>query len=31
MSEQWSPVPGFEGLYSVSTNGRVRSDSQALY
>lgn len=30
MSEQWSPVPGFDGLYSVSTRGRVRSDSRVV-
>src|SRR3990167_5147106 len=24
--EEWRPVPGFEGLYSVSSLGRVRSE-----
>jgi hypothetical protein len=23
--ERWEPIPGYEGLYEVSTNGRVRS------
>jgi hypothetical protein len=26
--EQWRPVPGYEGLYSVSDQGRVRSESR---
>lgn len=25
MTEQWKPVPGFEGAYEVSNQGRVRS------
>ena len=25
MNEEWKPVPGFEGFYEVSDNGRVRS------
>lgn len=25
MSERWLPVPGYEGMYSVSDQGRVRS------
>jgi len=25
VSEEWRPVPGFEGLYEVSSQGRVRS------
>ena len=26
MTEQWLPVPGFDGYYSVSDEGRVRSE-----
>ena len=26
-TEQWRPVPGYEGLYSVSDQGRVRSET----
>lgn len=29
MAEQWRPVPGFEGKYEVSNEGRVRSLVQA--
>lgn len=28
--EQWLPVPGYEGHYSVSNHGRVRSDSRMV-
>ena len=30
MTEQWSPVVGYEGLYSVSTRGRVRSEARTV-
>ena len=26
MTEQWRPIPEWEGLYSVSNRGRVRSE-----
>lgn len=26
MNEEWRPIPGYEGLYSASTLGRIRSD-----
>ena len=29
-AEQWLPVPGYEGHYSVSNFGRVRSDSRVI-
>jgi transposase len=29
-SEAWAPVPGFEGLYEVSTNGRIRSKTRLV-
>lgn len=28
--EQWKPVPGWEGRYSVSDQGRVRSEDQVI-
>ena len=28
MTEEWRPVPGYEGLYSVSDQGRVRSEAR---
>ena len=28
MNERWLPVPGYEGLYSVSDQGRVRSEAR---
>ena len=28
--ERWAPVPGFEGLYSVSDYGRVRSEARLV-
>lgn len=28
--EQWLPVPGYEGYYSVSNLGRVRSDKRTM-
>jgi hypothetical protein len=30
MLEEWRPVRGFEGLYSVSNMGRVRSESRVI-
>ena len=30
MTEQWKPVPGYEGLYSVSDHGRVRSERRVV-
>lgn len=30
MNEEWRPVVGFEGLYSVSSAGRVRSDARKI-
>lgn len=30
MSERWLPVPGWEGYYSVSDHGRVRSDLRTV-
>ena len=30
MLEQWKPIPGYEGLYSVSDHGRVRSEKRVL-
>lgn len=30
MSERWLPVPGYEGLYSVSDLGRVRSEPREV-
>lgn len=29
-SERWLPVPGYEGLYSVSDLGRVRSEARTI-
>ncbi len=29
MDEQWAPVPGYEGLYDVSSYGRVRRSSKS--
>ncbi len=29
--EIWRPVPGWEGLYSVSNRGRVRSEPRDVY
>ena len=29
-SERWLPVPGYEGLYSVSDRGRVRSEGRTV-
>jgi hypothetical protein len=29
-NEQWRPVPGFEGLYSVSDHGRVRGEARIV-
>lgn len=29
-SESWRPVPGWEGLYSVSDHGRVRSERRTI-
>lgn len=31
MSERWLPVPGWEGVYSVSDLGRVRSEARVLH
>ncbi len=28
LCEEWRPVPGWEGLYSVSSHGRVRSEAR---
>jgi hypothetical protein len=30
VSEEWRPVVGYEGLYSVSDQGRVRSEGRAM-
>jgi hypothetical protein len=30
MTEQWRPVPGYEGLYSVSSLGNVRSEERVV-
>jgi len=30
-SEQWRPIPDWDGLYSVSTRGRVRSEPRIVY
>ena len=30
MSEQWRPVVGFEGFYSVSDHGKVRSENRMV-
>jgi hypothetical protein len=30
MTERWLPVPGYEGLYSVSDQGRVRSEPRLI-
>ena len=30
MSEQWMPVPDYEGLYSVSSMGRIRSELRVV-
>lgn len=30
MTEKWLPVVGYEGLYSVSDTGRVRSESKTV-
>lgn len=30
MNEQWRPVTGYEGHYSVSSHGRVRSETQVI-
>lgn len=30
LAETWAPVPGFDGLYSVSTLGRVRSERRVV-
>lgn len=30
MTERWLPVPDFEGIYSVSDQGRVRSETRVL-
>ena len=30
MEEQWKPIPGFDGLYSVSTQGLVRRDKKRM-
>lgn len=29
-NEQWRPVPGYEGLYSISSMGRVRSEKRYI-
>ena len=29
-TENWLPIPGYEGLYSVSDQGRVRSESRTV-
>ena len=26
--EEWRPIPGWEGLYSISSRGRVRSEER---
>lgn len=31
MVEQWKPIPGYEGLYMVSSNGRVKSLDRFSY
>jgi hypothetical protein len=28
--EQWEPIPGYEGEYSISTHGRVRSEERMV-
>ena len=30
LNERWAPVPGYEGLYSVSSLGRVRSEPRSI-
>jgi len=30
-NEEWRPVRGFEGLYSVSSLGRVRSEPRTIF
>ena len=30
MTEEWRPVPGYEGSYSVSSAGRVRSEDRVI-
>lgn len=30
MSEQWRPIPGWEGYYSASTEGRIRSEARTV-
>lgn len=30
MTEEWRPVPGYEGLYSVSDQGRVRAEAKEI-
>jgi hypothetical protein len=30
-TEHWRPVPDWEGLYSVSNHGRVRSEPRYVY
>ena len=29
--EYWVPIPGYEGLYSASNRGRIRSEDRTLY
>lgn len=29
--ERWLPVPGYEGLYSASSEGRIRSEDRVIY
>lgn len=31
MTEIWRPIPDWEGLYSVSNRGRVRSEPRIVY
>lgn len=31
MTEHWRPIPNWEGLYSVSDRGRVRSEPRDVY
>ena len=31
MTEEWRPIPDWEGLYSVSNRGRVRSEPRDAY
>ena len=30
-NEKWAPIKGYEGLYEVSTKGRVKRDNKLLH